>query len=183
MSSEIRSRSWTDSNGRDAVDDPLHEREHKDLLAALIAIEDLGREAAVPRLGDLSGHGADPGVEGPEADAVTVALPFGAPFVRARPERLGHRRRQDRVQDRLHPPGQTLRFVQKSGQQILGYADIVLGYRFDLRLDIAHCRLGRSGGTHHLNPSAIGSSLRTQSVRMSVYVRGLAAAVAVHRFR
>ena len=50
--------------GRDAVDDHLHEGRHKGLLATLIALEDLGREAAVPRLGNPSGHGADPGVEG-----------------------------------------------------------------------------------------------------------------------
>ncbi len=62
----------------------------------------------------------------PGADAVTVALPFGTPFVRVRPKRLGHLRRQDRVQDRLDEPGQTLRLVQQSGQQIPSYADIVL---------------------------------------------------------
>ena len=108
------------------MDDPLHERQHKGLLAALTALEDLGREAAVPRLGDLSGHRADPGGEGSGADAVTAALPLGGPFVRARPERFGHLRRQELVQDRLDQPGQTLRLVQLSGQQVLGYADIVL---------------------------------------------------------
>ena len=108
------------------MNDHLQEREHKGLLATLIAFEDLGREAAVTRLGNLSGHGADPGGECSGADAVTVALPLGGPFVRARPEKLGHRRRQDRVQDRLDPPGQTLRFVEQPGQQILGYANIIL---------------------------------------------------------
>jgi len=98
--------------GRDALHDHLHEGQHERLFAARIAFEQLRREAAVARLGDLQGHRPHPGVERPGAHPMAIALALCRPLVRTGPEVFRHLGFQDLIQDRLHPLREPLRPMQ-----------------------------------------------------------------------
>jgi hypothetical protein len=85
---------------------PLHvhlgEARHERLLRALVTLEQLGREAALPILRHPQLQLAHPGDQGAAVVARPVAEPAGAAFALGGAKRLGHLGLQHLLEHRAH---------------------------------------------------------------------------------
>ena len=79
-----------DLAGRNALHVHLGQRRHQRLFGALIALEELGREPAVPILRHAQLELANPGDERAGVVAGAVAEPGGRALALLGPERVGH---------------------------------------------------------------------------------------------
>lgn len=100
------------------------------MLAPLVALEDVGRETAVPRLPHQQRDRPDTRVERAGPMTVAVARPFLRAFVPLGAQRVRHLRFQYLVQYRLHQFRQSIRAAQQTRQQFLAYANINRSHRF-----------------------------------------------------
>ncbi len=82
--------------------DHFHERQNEGLLAPLVALEDVRRKAAVPRLRHQQRHRPNPRVKGAWPVAVAIAGPFVRALVPRRPQRFRHLRLQYLIEHRFH---------------------------------------------------------------------------------
>ena len=129
--------------GRDALDVHLGQGRHQRLLGALVALEQLGREAPVPVLRHPQLELADPGDQGAAVVARAVAEPAGAALALGGAERVGHLGLQHLLQHRAHDLAQP---VGVALQQLLDGGDG--------RLSLGH---GHGGVSSELATSDIAS--------------------------
>ena len=98
---------------RHALHVHLGERRHEGALRALIALEQLGREAALPVLRHPQLQFADPGDQRPTVGAGPVTEQRHSPLVLLGAERLRHLRFQDLLQRRSHDLADKLAILGK----------------------------------------------------------------------
>ena len=79
---------------RNPLHDHFHQRQNKRLLAPLVALENVSRKAAVPRLRYLQGHRPNPCIKRARPVTIPVALPLFRPLVPIRSQRFRHLRLQ-----------------------------------------------------------------------------------------
>ena len=130
--------------GRDALHVHLGQARHQRLLGALVALEQLGREAAVAILRHAQLELADPGDQGARVVAGAVAEPGGAALALRGAERVGHLGFQHLLQHGAHDLlekvriGEQRRFRQRDG---IGRLRLGHGRTSWLRGDVEHRHL------------------------------------------
>jgi len=110
--------------------DHFHQRQHKGLFAPLVALEDVCREAAIPRLRHQQRDRPHPRVKRARSMPIAIAQSVVAALVSLRAQRFRDLRLQDLVQYGLHQFRQSVLAAQQTGQQLLACANIDCSHRF-----------------------------------------------------
>ena len=170
-----------DLAGRDALDVHLGERGHERLFGALVALEQLGGEAAIPVLRHAQLELADPGDEGAAVIARAIAQARCGALTLLGLEDVGHLGFEDLLHDGAHDLAQPVRVVAQkvldggSSRFILGggHGGAPLGVR-----DVEHhhpAMTARSGDLQNLHHTTGATAIAHRKGNVRLPLAGIVA--------